>query len=486
MATYDISLDTNGTGLAFKEAIAQATSVPTDRQKVMIKGGLLKDDTEISKLNVRAGHQFMVLGAAGELPKAPAKPVQFLEDMQDEELNKAANLRVGLVNLGNTCYLNSTLQVLRTIPPLQEALSAYTGRVGASDGDATLVASMRDLFSDMSKTTEAVPPLIFLTVLRKLAPQFAETAEGGGFAQQDAEEVWVRIMQALSQLPAAGQPREKFVPQYVTGHMTIERSCAETSDEAPTHLEEPFQMLQCNISSSTNEMTAGILESMTQQLEKHSDQLGRTALYNEKRRISRLPAYLSVHFVRFYWRRDINKKTKIMRKVKFPMELDASTFVTDDLARRLAPVSAKIKAIGKDREERAKLRARVQGRSMEAGAVEGGALTDEEEVAQRAKEREQVDALIDADLRSDAGCNPSGLYELVGIVTHKGAAADAGHYMSWVRQEDTSQPLPPPASMWYKFDDDKVSLVPTEKIETLYGGGEDSVAYILLYRAKAL
>ena len=35
-------------------------------------------------------------------------------------------------------------------------------------------------------------------------------------------------------------------------------------------------------------------------------------------------------------------------------------------------------------------------------------------------------------------------------------------------------------------DSDKVTIVPPEKIEMLYGGGEDSVAYILLYRAKSL
>lgn len=37
---------------------------------------------------------------------------------------------------------------------------------------------------------------------------------------------------------------------------------------------------------------------------------------------------------------------------------------------------------------------------------------------------------------------------------------------------------------WYKFDDDKVSLFPQEKLATLDGGGEDSSAYVLLYRSK--
>lgn len=89
LTQYDINLDTSAQGLSFKEAIAEKTRVPIERQKVMVKGGLLKDDTDLSKLNARVGQQFMVLGMAGELPQAPAQPVQFLEDMKDEDLAKA-------------------------------------------------------------------------------------------------------------------------------------------------------------------------------------------------------------------------------------------------------------------------------------------------------------------------------------------------------------------------------------------------------------
>lgn len=39
---------------------------------------------------------------------------------------------------------------------------------------------------------------------------------------------------------------------------------------------------------------------------------------------------------------------------------------------------------------------------------------------------------------------------------------------------------------WYKFDDDKVTDFPKEKLPTLEGGGEDSSAYVLVYRSKVL
>jgi ubiquitin carboxyl-terminal hydrolase 14 len=38
---------------------------------------------------------------------------------------------------------------------------------------------------------------------------------------------------------------------------------------------------------------------------------------------------------------------------------------------------------------------------------------------------------------------------------------------------------------WYKFDDEKVSVFPKEKIPTLEGGGEDSSAYVLVYKSKS-
>ena len=39
---YDVELDTDLPGIAFKEAIYQKTGVPVDRMKVMVKGGMLK------------------------------------------------------------------------------------------------------------------------------------------------------------------------------------------------------------------------------------------------------------------------------------------------------------------------------------------------------------------------------------------------------------------------------------------------------------
>ena len=83
------------------------------------------------------------------------------------------------------------------------------------------------------------------------------------------------------------------------------------------------------------------------------------------------------------------------------------------------------------------------------------------------------------------------MYELRGVVTHQGASADSGHYTSFVRKAprmvDDLKALGGKRveddGRWWWFNDDKVSEVDYDKIESLSGGGESASALILLYRA---
>ena len=213
-----MDLDPTTNGETFKLQLYSLTGVEPDRQKVLIKGGQLKDDTDLSTLNAKPGQTFMMMGTASvdaAVITAPKEKIKFMEDMTDAEAAKLEGATpAGLHNLGNTCYLNSTLQVLRSVPELQEDLAVYKpspangganslqnlsqfglGGIGSS---TDLTASLRDLYKEMSETQEGFPPLMFLNALRTAFPQFAQRSKTGhGYAQQDAEEAWSEIVSQL-------------------------------------------------------------------------------------------------------------------------------------------------------------------------------------------------------------------------------------------------------------------------------------------------
>ena len=83
----------------------------------MAKGKMLKEDCEWKDYpGVKDGAVLMLMGTAeGKELQAPAQPIKFVEDMTPEEKAAALHAKTGvaipagLENLGNTCYMNSTI-----------------------------------------------------------------------------------------------------------------------------------------------------------------------------------------------------------------------------------------------------------------------------------------------------------------------------------------------------------------------------------------
>lgn len=110
----------------------------------------------------------------------------------------------GLTNLGNTCYMNATVQCLKVVPELRDALRAYKEEFSINPlaSAQSITAAMRSVFEQMSGNN-TVTPILLLQCLHTAFPQFAQTGENGSYRQQDANECWSELLKMLQQkLPA--------------------------------------------------------------------------------------------------------------------------------------------------------------------------------------------------------------------------------------------------------------------------------------------
>uniref|UniRef100_A0A8C7YIC4 Ubiquitin carboxyl-terminal hydrolase n=1 Tax=Oryzias sinensis TaxID=183150 RepID=A0A8C7YIC4_9TELE len=367
-----VELNTEEPPMVFKAQLFALTGVQPDRQKVMVKGGTLKDD-EWGNIKLKNGMTLLMMGSAEALPEEPAVRPMFVEDMTEEQLASAMELPCGLTNLGNTCYMNATVQCLRSVPELKTALRRYSGALRSSGANAPsqyITAALRDLYETMEKTSS-----------KKVSLQL--------------------------QTP----PKQ-------------------------TSLVSAHQRLQ-------------------EEITKMSPSLDRNALYIKSSKLSRLPAYLTVQMVRFFYKEKESVNAKVLKDVKFPLMLDVYELCTTELQEKMLPIRSKFKE--------------VEDKKLEKQPQKVTVLKKPD-----ASKETKYDPFSFPD---DIGSNNSGYYDLQAVLTHQGRSSSSGHYVAWVKRKDDE---------WVKFDDDKVSVVAPEDILRLSGGGDWHIAYVLLYGPRRL
>jgi ubiquitin carboxyl-terminal hydrolase 14 len=462
----DVEIDTSQPPYVFKCQLFDLTGVPPERQKIMVKGGLLKDDADWEKLGVKAGQKLMMMGTADEILKSPEKGTVFVEDLPEEEQVAAVGHTAGLFNLGNTCYMNSTLQCLHSVPELKSALIDYSHSGRNNDVDQSshlLTVATRDLFSELDKSVKPVAPMQFWMVLRKKYPQFGQL-HNGVFMQQDAEECWTQILYTLSQsLRSSGSSENTDAVKALFGIELNSRIYCQESNEESSETESVYS-LKCHISQEVNHLHEGLKHGLKSELEKASAVLGRSAIYVKESRINALPRYLTVQFVRFFWKRESNQKAKILRKVDYPLELDVYDLCSDELKKKLeAPRqflrNEEGKKLGLKVNEKSSVPKENDVKMTDAVGSNGG----EPSVAPMEEGEKETQM--------------TGVYDLVAVLTHKGRSADSGHYVGWVKQEN---------GKWIEFDDDNPKPRLQDDITRLSGGGDWHMAYIIMYKARVV
>ncbi|GFV97051.1 ubiquitin carboxyl-terminal hydrolase 14 [Trichonephila clavipes] len=467
----DVEANTDEDPLVFKAQLFAITGVPPDRQKVMIKGTTLKDDAW-SNIKLKDGMTVLLMGTKEELPQEPVVKTVFMEDMSDHELATALELPPGLTNLGNTCYMNATIQCLKTVPELREALKKFSGNITSGNSIVpaqSITAGLRDLYAAMDVCGADYQPIILLQVLHMAFPRFAEKNDHGTFMQQDANECWTEIMRMLQQKlsavsnaegsdeAAAASQHTNFIDQFFGGTFDSALKCIESEEEPETHLKENFLQLSCFISADVKFMLTGLKQRMQETLTKYSSVLSRDAQFKKTSKISRLPTYLTIQFVRFFYKEKESINAKILKDVKFSLDLDMFELCSEELQAKLTPMREKFKEYEDKKVEEAQKAKLVP-----------------QEPPQKTERKKKTFPYC---FKDDIGSNNSGYYELKGVLTHKGRSSSSGHYVAWIRRKKDE---------WFKCDDDTVSMITSEEILKLSGGGDWHCAYLLLYGPRIL
>ncbi|AET38422.1 ubiquitin-specific protease UBP6 Ecym_2717 [Eremothecium cymbalariae DBVPG len=472
---YPMKLSATTTGADLRESVERLVQIPSSRQKYMIKGGLI-DDVLVSDV-IKPGANVMLLGTPDkDLIVKPKNTEKFIEDLdKNEQGQHLSKMPMGIANLGNTCYMNATLQGLFRIDPLREQVLEFDEKRAIKEGvdtyHAQLVRELKVTFQKLKdRKGENITPLLLLEILRRVFPQFSETDPQGGFyKQQDAEELFTQLFHTLKTVFGS-----KLMDNFQIDFRTTLQDTTNESDVIEK-VEDDLK-LQCHITGATNFMKSGIKESLRENITKRSELTGASSTYSVEKKITKLPAYLTVQYVRFFWKKSTGKKSKILRKVQFPFQLDVADLLDSDYAQEKIKVRDAIREVHKERvDENAEVK-RAQENVSSPSATQ--ALASISSTAESRNERwaTEVKALSPPDLRP--GENPSCIYDLIGVITHQGANSESGHYQAFIRDDADEK--------WYRFDDDKVTAIEKEKIESLAGGGESDSALILIYKGLGL
>jgi len=462
-------------------------------KKIMGPHGMLNDNSNIAVF--KDGTKLTLIGTADELSQKPDEKVVFLEDLVEEDQKIASGDEIskpGLVNLGNTCYMNSCLQSLHSVKELEKSLVEYKPVNMESDLSEKITGNLKNLFQALDKpTSTAFTPAAFVNSFRTAYPRFSQTENSPVtgqqvYLQQDADEFLNTLLQLLSTKFSSNKLVDNlFRGEFETTFQNIE------AKEEHSVITEGFLKLPCQVNQEVLNLEYGLKRSLTETIEKHSDVLNKNATFTKTSRISHLPPYLVINFWRFFWKQKEQLKAKLLRDVKFPMILDVYEVCTDALKQHLKPnreyllkkkddeIMAsyeKTKATSDGESTSAKPNNNNSGKSVESSTAISGSSSSSVVVGEQSKIT-ATSSTTDKDVVMIEGENEnsSGWYELFAVITHKGRSVDSGHYVSWVKVAE---------GKWVKCDDDKVTSQNDEDIKKLSGGGDWHCAYILFYRSR--
>lgn len=337
----------------------------------------------------------------------------------DLQWSKIRKIGIGLLNLGNNCYLNATLQCLAYTPPLSQWLitrpHSPTCKFKQVKGFCSLCEVERIIYDIFNSANGCAKPNSLCYNIKKISAVF------GVGTQEDASEFFTTLLESMaksikftlniqSKLLNGQAKKVNTILDDIFSFQFRSRitccNCGRTSDTTENTNTWPVDV------KYVQDIRKGMLHFLREEVldgenaykcEKCNKKTRATKKYS----IRSAPNILVIHLKRF----DFSYAGKLSHYVTYPETLSLKTFIAET------------------------------GAAAAAAAV--------------------VDTANECNEKSLRNTN----YKLYGVLVHLGYTSHSGHYYSYVRG---------PNDVWYKADDQRVSVVQTRDALAQH-------AYILFY-----
>jgi len=363
----------------------------------------------------------------------------------------------GLVNVSNTCYVNSVLQALYFCTAFRKCAIRHLNEDKEEDsGGDSLLTSLAELFAQIESQKRSVgclTPRRFLARLRKANDIFctSEHQDAHEFLQFLLNEIVENVKKKVQKQRERGgastpsnnvgdddeQPEEEprtWVHDIFQGYLVNQMKCL--CCENVTVRRETFLDLSVDIERHTSIAACLRAFESTELLRAGNkffcDMCGCLQEAEKRLRIYQLPSILTLHLKRFKFVERLGRCCRLPYRVVFPLQLRV---VEHRPPRRHSPGEAGSRGGHQDQAGR--------GRGINPAVERDGATgaPDGEESSTTASQP------------------PSRLFELRSVIIHIGREISRGHYVTVVRTGDRCVLL----------DDDVVRVVEPEVFRSFYG-----------------